>query len=747
MFNTDLLYLMSAAHREAVHRKHLYFCVEHVLFAMLFDNEVRDIVENCGGSVDKIRTDLETIFDRDLEKGLKGDEPVQTPALQRVIQRTIIHAESSGKTQLSPGDVFVAIVSEEDTQASYLVRKQGITRLDLLEYISHGVSKRSEKLETGIDDDSFKGEKSGESSKGSALLRYTENLTERAKKGELDPVIGRDKEIDRAIKILARRQKNNPLFLGDPGVGKTSLIHGIAQKIVAEDIPEILKGSQVFSLEVGGLVAGTKYRGEFEERLKKIVQELSSQQGSILFVDEIHQIVGAGATGSGSMDAANILKPALQSGKIRCIGSTTFEDYKKSFEKDRALNRRFSPIEVLEPSIEETVKILQGLVERFENYHKVKFSSGALKAAAELSAKHINGRLLPDKAIDVIDEAGASNAVLSKNKQKKVITEREIEKVVSLIAKVPVRSVSRDDANLLQHLDDRLKKRVFGQDKAVEAIVRAVKRSRANLTTDQKPIGSFLFAGPTGVGKTELAKSLADELGVHFHRFDMTEYMEKHAVSRLLGAPPGYVGYEEGGQLTDLVRRHPYAVLLLDEIEKAHEDIYNILLQIMDDALVTDSQGKKADFRNTLIILTTNAGSEKSAAVGFGEMRVEGGREEAVKKLFKPEFRNRLDETIYFSPLPRNVIGNIVDKFVLELEKQLSSKRVLFELSDEARGYLAEKGFDPLLGARPMNRLIQREIKDAVADEILFGKLKEGGRVKISLQSNKLCFAFEKLKS
>lgn len=748
MFNTELSYLIEAAFREAVKRRHLYFCIEHLLYALLYDEDVTQILQRCGGNISALKSTLEKFFDTELEK-LSAEEapeeneyePMQTPACRRVLQRALLHARSASKEAIAPRDLLVCIATEEESHAAFFLKQQGITRLDIVEYVSHGVSRVSfdQEFEGTADDE----EGSGEIPSDEKILgRFTENLTALAREGKLDPIIGREREIERAVKILSRRQKNNPLFLGDPGVGKTSLANAIALRIVGNNIPEALSGAEIFSLQVGSLVAGTKFRGEFEERLKRIIQELAAHPKAILFIDEIHQIVGAGATGSGSMDAANLLKPALQTGKLRCIGSTTYEDYKKSFEKDRALSRRFSTIDVIEPTIEETVLILKGLIERFESYHKVKYAASSLKAAAELSAKYINGRLLPDKAIDVIDEAGASNAILPAQKRKKTIGEKEIEAVVSQIARVPVRSVSRDDADLLQHLEENLKKLVYGQEKAVEAISRAVKRSRANLTQESKPIGSFLFAGPTGVGKTELAKSLASELGVHFHRFDMTEYMEKHSVARLIGAPPGYVGYEEGGQLTDLVRKNPYAVLLLDEIEKAHEDIYNILLQIMDDAQLTDSHGKKADFRNIIIIMTTNAGSEKAASMGFGASQGSSQQDSAIKRAFKPEFRNRLDEVVHFNPLPKEVIKNIVDKFVRQLELQLVARKITFTLSDAAREWLSEKGFDPVLGARPMSRLIQREIKDAIADEILFGALKNGGTVAVDHDGTKLVFAF-----
>lgn len=747
MFSTELSYTLEAAFREAQTRRHAFFCVEHLLFALLFDERVIEIIEACGGDIPSLKRDLEGFFKLDVE-AMQPDEvePEQTPALQRVLQRAIIHMHSAGKSIIVPEDVLVSLMLEEESHAVYFLNRSNVTRLALLEYISHGISKdtgevveNEESEERTTTDDAEPTDKSKK--KKSALAAYAEDLTALATAGKLDPVIGRNDEVERVIRILSRRLKNNPLLLGDPGVGKTAMASAIAQRIVSGNVPSPLKNAKLFSLHVGSLIAGTKYRGDFEERLKGVVKELSKIEGAILFIDEIHTIVGAGATGTGSLDAANLLKPALASGSLRCIGSTTHEDYKKSFEKDRALSRRFSTVDLREPTVEETIEILKGLRSRFEDHYKVKFSQGALKAAAELSAKYISDRFLPDKAIDVLDEAGAANSLLSDKKRKATISEREVETVVSLIAKVPVSiPSSKSDEESIKGLEERLLKSVFGQDAAVKSVAKAIKRSRANLRPQQKPIGSFLFAGPTGVGKTELAKALAKELGVAFHRFDMSEYMEKHSVARLIGAPPGYVGYEEGGMLTDLIRRQPYGVLLFDEIEKAHPDIFNVMLQILDDAIVTDSLGKKADFRHVVIIFTTNAGSDSSASIGFGEMRIGSNQEEAIKRLFRPEFRNRLDETIYFSSLPKDIIGHIVEKFIKELEENLTERKIKFSISPAARDWLADKGFDPLLGARPMNRLIQREVNDALADEILFGKLKKGGEVAIDLKNEKLTF-------
>lgn len=748
MFSTELGLTLEAAFREAASRRHAFFCLEHLLYALTYDEQVMEILQHVGINIQQLRKDLEGFFDKNIEvvpvrpSKVMGAEPAQTPAVQRVLQQAILHVRSAQKDVITPAEVLVALFSEDDSHAVYFLAKQGVTRLDVVNYIAHGLSKRLESeddLLSDLDEDGEDGE-SRRPHGGSALGQFAEDLTELARAGKLDPVIGREEELERTIKILCRRQKNNPLFLGEPGVGKTAMAHAVASRIVAHEVPEQLEGAEVFLLNMGSLVAGTKFRGEFEDRIRRVITEVGKRPKAILFIDEIHTVVGAGATGNGSLDAANLLKPALASGAIRCMGSTTHADYKKSIEKDRALSRRFSTVDLPEPSIEQTITILEGLKDKFEEYHKTQFSSKALRAAAELSAKHINERFLPDKAIDVIDEAGAANALLPKTKRKKTITEEQIEAVVSAIARVPVKSISASDEDVLKHLDTNLKKRVFGQDKAVEAVARAIKRSRASLQSEAKPIGSFLFAGPTGVGKTELARALALELGIHFHRFDMSEFHDKHLVSRFTGAPPGYVGYEEGGLLVDLVRKNPYGVILFDEIEKAHADVFNIFLQIMDDASISDSQGRKADFRNTIVIFTTNAGSEKAAALGFGASQANTFRDTAVKALFKPEFRNRLDDTIYFSALPLDVIVLIVGKFIKELETQLAGREVTFDVSRAAQEWLANKGFDPVFGARPMARLIQRELKDPLADEILFGKLKHGGTVRIDLAKDALTF-------
>lgn len=754
MFSTELSFTLEAAYREASTRLHSYFCIEHVLYALLFDSEIVEVIVSCGGDVPELRRKLEEFFDQKLEKiNVSQDdkiEPEQTPAVQRLFHTAIMHMHSVQKDFITGKDLLVALFAETESDAVFFLKEQGISRLDVIDFISHGISKekidsisrsgREERQDLDLDDEDFPPQRRHEKS---LLATYALDLTELAKGNHLDPVIGRELEIERALKILARRQKNNPLFLGDPGVGKTVLANAIAKRIVNSNVPAVLRDARMFSISVGSLIAGTKYRGEFEERIREIVLELEQLEKPILFIDEIHTMIGAGATGTGSLDIANLLKPALESGKLRCIGSTTYEDYKKSFEKDRALSRRFSSIVINEPSISETVSILEGLKGRFEEHHQVKYSASALRAAAELSAKYINDRFLPDKAIDVLDEAGAANSLVLASRRKKVLSANDIEKVVSAVAKVPIKSVSSGEEHRLQNLSTVLKSVVFGQEDAIGAVCQAIKRSRASLQQDRRPVGCFLFAGPTGVGKTELARCLAKELGVQFHRFDMSEYMEKHAVARLIGAPPGYVGYEEGGILTDMVRKHPYAVLLLDEIEKAHEDIFNILLQVMDNAELTDAHGRKADFKNIILIMTTNAGSEKAAAIGFGAGQGESNRDQAVKKLFRPEFRNRLDEIVYFKPLPIEIIDRIVEKFVSEMEQQLQSRNIKFELTLKAKRWLAEKGFDAQMGARPMARLIQKEIKDRLADQILFGELKKGGKVKVDLMSDKDMLAFE----
>lgn len=704
-FSSDLSFILEAAFKEATKRGNELFTVEHILFALTFNNEVKDIIESCGGDVSRVRNRLEEFFKAHCGE---GDEVVKTLAVDRILHKAFQQVASSGGREVKPKDLLVAIFSESDGFAQYYLAEEGVTRLDVVEYIAHGKPVIFEDKEKGF------------------LEHFAEDLT----KQDHDPIIGRELELDRAVTILSRRQKNNPLLVGDAGVGKTALAAGLAERIKKGEVPDNLKGVTLYSLSVGSLVAGTKYRGEFEERLKKLLLEL--EDNSILFIDEIHTIMGAGAAGTGSLDAANLLKPALASGKIRVMGSTTYDEYKKTIEKDRALARRFTVINIEEPSTEDTIKILKGLKEKFEEHHGVTYSESSLEAAVNLSVRFLSEKKLPDKAIDLIDEAGASA------KGKKKITPKEIETVVAKLTKVPVSTVSKGDRGKLESLESDLKKLIFGQDIAVSAVARSIKRRRANLSGDRKPVGSFLFAGPTGVGKTELAKALSKTLGIHFHRFDMSEYGEKFAVSRLVGAPPGYVGYEEGGQLTTLIRQHPYAVVLFDEIEKAHEDIYPILLQVMDDATLTDAQGRKADFRNAVIIMTTNAGSDKVSSLGFGDSAPISHRESSIKKLFRPEFRNRLDEIVYFNPLPTDVVKQIVRKFLEELKTQLKEKKVVLEIEDEVISYLAEKGFDPVLGARPLQRLIQKELSDPMSEEVLFGKLMKGGKVRVLIDKNKI---------
>ncbi|RME60484.1 MAG: ATP-dependent Clp protease ATP-binding subunit ClpA [Candidatus Dadabacteria bacterium] len=728
-------------------RKHRYFSVEHLLYSLLYDDTIKEVLEGCGAELDNIFQGLEKFFTTHFEETKEllkdGEIPEQTPAVQRILQRAITQVYSSGRSTVDTTDILAALMLEKDTHAVYIILKEGVTRLDIISYISHGLPERDSEAEgfekEGVSQEAIPEEEKELKSpaKLKALGKFAVDLTAQAKNRELDPIIGREKEIEQTLKVLARREKNNPIFIGEPGVGKTAMANAIAQKIVEGSVPQVLKGARLFALNLGSLIAGTKYRGEFESRIKAVIEELKWLPKAILFIDEIHTVVGAGAVSGSSIDAAALLKPLLSSGKIRCIGATTWEDHKKHFLRDKALARRFSPVEIEEPSVEQTVKILKGLKVYFEKHHNVKYSQEALKAAAELSAKYITERYLPDKAIDVIDEAGALNNIVPETQRKKVITAKDIEKVVSSIAKIPITQISVDDRELLKDLEKKLLSQIFGQDHAVKSVVQAIKRNRAALKSERRPIGCFLFAGPTGVGKTELARLLAKELGVVFHKFDMSEYMEKHTVSRLIGAPPGYVGYEEGGQLIDFARKHPYCVMLFDEMEKAHNDVFNIMLQIMDEAVLTDSQGRKADFRNIVIIMTTNAGSEKSSVIGFGQSESSANREKAIKERFKPEFRNRLDEIVYFNPLPFEVTVKVAEKFINELKEQLKKKKVKIEVEKEVIEHLAKKGFDTRLGARPMARVIQSEIKDKLVDEILFSKLKKGGTVKVYLDKKK----------
>jgi ATP-dependent Clp protease ATP-binding subunit ClpA len=730
---------LNLAVNEARRRRHEFLCIEHVLYALLHDSDVAEIIRHCGGDVQDLKDALEKFFAEKLETLPEDVEvmPQQTLGFQRVIQRAAAHVQSAGKDEILGRNVLVAIFREPDSHAAFLLQQQGITRLDVVSYISHGVSKIAEEPEGAGEEEDGEGEEEeregGRRPTRDPLGQFAVDLVARAAAGKIDPLIGREQELARTARVLCRRRKNNPVFVGEAGVGKTALAEGLALQIHDGKVPSALKDAKVYALDMGALLAGTRFRGDFEQRLKAVLAALRKQPGAILFIDEIHTVVGAGATSGGSLDASNILKPALASGELRCIGATTYHDFKSYFERDRALARRFQKIEVPEPSAEETHEILKGLKVHYESHHGVTYTRGALRAAADLAAKHINDRHLPDKAIDVIDEAGASVQMLPPGQRKKTVRTKDIEQVVATMAKIPPRSVSVSDRERLETLERDLKLSVFGQDEAITTLASAIKLSRAGLAHPEKPVGSFLFAGPTGVGKTEVAKQLASVLGIAFLRFDMSEYMEPHTVSRLIGAPPGYVGFDQGGLLTEAIRKSPHAVLLLDEIEKAHPNLFSILLQVMDHATLTDNNGRKADFRNVILIMTTNAGAQEmaAAAIGFGgrSNAEKGGK--AIERLFTPEFRNRLDAIIAFAPLPPPVIERVVDKFVLELDAQLNEKRVFIQLTQAARRYLATKGYDPTFGARPMARLIQVEIKRVLADEILFGRLREGGRVEI----------------
>ncbi len=744
MISKELSATLGFAVREAKKRRHEYVSIEHILFAILNDPSGIEIVESCGGSVDNLLNALENFFDEKIERIPEGDDYVlqQTIGFQRVIQRAVNHARSAEKNEVALADVLASIFLEKDSHAEYFLSEEGVTRLDVLNYVSHNVSKTPYSDSAG---GLAKPDREERRKKGSPLQLFTIDLVKLAKEGKLDPLIGREVELERTMQVLCRRRKNNPVFVGDPGVGKTAMAEGLAQKIQKGDVPELLKDIQIFSLDLGGLLAGTKFRGDFEQRLKGVIAELQRRPKAILFIDEIHTIVGAGATSSGSMDASNILKPVLASGEIRCIGSSTFEEYKNHFEKDRALSRRFEKIEIMEPPVSETIQILKGLRSRYEEHHGIEYTDTALKVAAELSVKYLRDRYLPDKAIDVIDEAGAFIR-LSGSSRRKRINPSDIEKIVAKMARVPTQSVSTSDKAKLENLQDGLRQVVFGQDDAIRALVTSIKRSRAGLGTPDRPVGCFLFTGPTGVGKTEVSRQVALLLGVEFLRFDMSEYMEKHAVARLIGAPPGYIGFDQGGLLTDGIRKHPHSVLLLDEIEKAHIDLFNILLQVMDHATLTDNTGRKADFRNVILMMTSNAGSREmsAASIGFGHTHkgAEFKGKKAIEKLFSPEFRNRLDEIITFNALDLDIMEMIVDKFIAELNQQLAIKKVALTISPRVRTWLAKEGHDPAYGARPLGRVIQTEIKDKLSDEILFGRLHNGGHVALDLADDKLAFNY-----
>ena len=744
--------LEETLHR-AVHyaneRRHEYATLEHLLLALIDDPDAANVMTACNVDLTNLKAALTLYVDTDLAAlaTSDGEDAKPTAGFQRVIQRAVIHVQSSGREEVTGANVLVAIFSERESHAAYFLQEQDMTRYDAVNYIAHGIAKKAggsgetRPAKTGSSPEDAEDAAAAKTG-GEALEAYCVDLNEKSRNGKIDPLIGRLGEVERAIQILCRRTKNNPLLVGDPGVGKTAIAEGLARKIVNHEVPEVLEGATIYSLDMGALLAGTRYRGDFEERLKQVVKELETHDNAILFIDEIHTVIGAGATSGGAMDASNLLKPALASGSLRCMGSTTYKEYRQHFEKDRALARRFQKIDVNEPTVEDTIKILKGLKTSYEGHHKVRYTDAALRTAVELSARYMTDRKLPDKAIDVIDEAGASQMLLAESKRKKVIGQKEVEAVIARMARIPAKSVSKSDTEGLRQLETDLNRVVFGQSSAIEQVSAAMKLARAGLRDPSKPIGAFLFSGPTGVGKTEVAKQLASTLGIEMLRFDMSEYMERHTVSRLIGAPPGYVGHDQGGLLTDAVDQHPHAVVLLDEIEKAHPDVYNILLQVMDNGMLTDAVGKKVDFRNTILIMTTNAGAADNAraSIGFGRGKVEGEDEKAIQRLFAPEFRNRLDAIVAFKALDAETIKSVVTKFIIQLEAQLGDRNITIELTDEAADWLAKNGFDELYGARPLARVIQEHIKKPLADDILFGRLTRGGHVKVTLTDGKIAF-------
>ena len=755
-FSTSLEQAIHSALALANARSHEFATLEHLLLSLIDEPDAQKVLKACDVDISELRSSLVDFIDHDLNSlvaEIEGSESVPTAAFQRVIQRAAIHVQSSGRKEVTGANVLVAIFAERESNAAYFLQEQDMTRYDAVNFIAHGVAKDPSYGESRPvigssekEDDPFSSDQnSAEEAKESALSKYCIDLNAKAAEGNIDPLIGRDEEVERCVQVLCRRRKNNPLLVGDPGVGKTAIAEGLARKVVGGDTPEVLSKTTIYSLDMGALLAGTRYRGDFEERLKAVVNELEAHPDAVLFIDEIHTVIGAGATSGGAMDASNLLKPALQGGKLRTMGSTTYKEYRQHFEKDRALSRRFQKIDVKEPSVDDTIKILRGIKGYFEDHHNIKYTAEAIKSAVELSSRYITDRKLPDKAIDVIDEAGAAQHLVVESKRRKTIGIKEIEAVVAKIARIPPKNVSKDDAAVLKDLEPALKRVVFGQDAAIEALSSAIKLARAGLREPEKPIGSYLFAGPTGVGKTEVAKQLSDVLGVEMLRFDMSEYMEKHAVSRLIGAPPGYVGFDQGGQLTDGVDQHPHCVLLLDEIEKAHPDVYNILLQIMDHGTLTDHNGRSVDFRNVILIMTSNAGAADmaKAAIGFGRDRREGEDTAAIERMFTPEFRNRLDAVISFAPLPKETILQVVEKFVLQLEAQLMDRHVSIELSKAAAEWLADKGYDEKMGARPLARVIQEHIKKPLAEELLFGKLAKGGLVKVAVHKGELVLKLE----
>jgi ATP-dependent Clp protease ATP-binding subunit ClpA len=747
MLSPNLEKTLHRALAYANERRHDFATLEHLLLALTEDPDAIAVMRACSVDIDRLRRDLVEYIDSQLGNLVSshGGEAKPTAGFQRVLQRAAIHVQSSGREEVTGANILVAIFSERESHAVYFLQEQEMSRLDAVNYISHGIAKAHGRSE-GRRVHGAEPEANEKSPKGGseALDSYCVDLNRKASQGKIDPLIGREAEVERTIQILCRRTKNNPLYVGEPGVGKTAIAEGLARRIVTGDVPEVLKGCVIYSLDMGALLAGTRYRGDFEERLKAVIGELDKMPHAILFIDEIHTVIGAGATSGGSMDASNLLKPALAGGVIRCIGSTTYKEYRNYFEKDRALVRRFQKIDVNEPTIEDSVKILRGLKPYYEKHHNVRYTAEAIRASVELAQRYINDRKLPDKAIDVIDEVGAAQMLLPEGKRRKTITVKDVEAVVAKIARIPPKSVSRDDRLALQNLERDLKTMVFGQEKAIDALASAIKLARAGLREPEKPIGAYVFSGPTGVGKTEVARQLARSLGIELIRFDMSEYMERHTVSRLLGAPPGYVGFDQGGLLTDAIDQHPHAVLLLDEIEKAHPDLFNVLLQVMDHGKLTDHNGKSVDFRNVILIMTTNAGASEMAkpAMGFGREGRVGEDAAAIDKMFSPEFRNRLDAVIGFASLSPEIVAKVVDKFVMQLEAQLADRQVTIELTDEARAWLARKGYDPLYGARPLARVIQEHIKKALAEELLFGKLEKGGIVRVEVAEDKLHFTY-----
>ena len=746
MLNKELELTLNTAFKQARDLNHEFMTVEHLLLALLDNPLASDILRACGANLDSLRKDITEFLNETTPLMPQGDDRETQPTLgfQRVLQRAVFHVQSSGKQEVSGANVLVAIFSEQESQAVYFLKKQDISRLEIVNYISHGISRVQDNEH--VEGDSSSNEDSGtETGAPNPLEQFTTNLNEMARQGKIDPLIGRKYEVERTVQVLCRRRKNNPLFVGEAGVGKTALAEGLAKRIVDKEVPDVLSDCVIYSLDLGALLAGTKYRGDFEKRLKAVLAELKKHEGSVLFIDEIHTIIGAGAASGGAMDASNLIKPVLASGDLKCIGSTTYQEYRGIFEKDRALARRFQKVDVSEPTVEECVQILDGLKSRFEEHHDVRYTRQAIRTAAELSERYINDRHLPDKAIDVIDEAGAKQRMQPVSKRKKTIGVRDIEAIVAKIARIPPKTVSSDDMEVLRNMERDLKLVIYGQDDAINSLSAAIKLSRAGLGSDQKPIGSFLFSGPTGVGKTEVTRQMARIMGIELIRFDMSEYMERHTVSRLIGAPPGYVGYDQGGLLTEEINKHPHAVLLLDEIEKAHPEVFNLLLQVMDHGTLTDNNGRKADFRNVIIVMTTNAGAEQMSrsSIGFTSQDHSSDGMETIKKTFTPEFRNRLDGIIQFKQLGPDIIGRVVDKFIFELEGQLEDKGVSLQIDDEARTWLAIHGYDPAMGARPMIRLIQEKIKKPLAEELLFGKLANGGLIKISVKKEELEFVLE----